>query len=237
MKTTVILLGIAAVLFFVSFVMLVFAGVNPAIALVWNVMASLDVVFDILPPALVSQNLVLAATLLDAFVFALLAVVLATTFFEIIKQINLQKRFVMAKIRNMKQHIIIVPYNSFAYSLNKELKTLGQKTVLITDNEAEAHRLYRRGELVVVANLKSIETFKIANIATAKYTVACSEDDIENALICMTAKTASPRSRIIARVSDFDDIAKLNRAGAFRLIMPEVTAGNDIGEELIKRVL
>ena len=235
-RTLTILLLTAAVLFAASYIMLIAAGVDPAIGLVWNVLSSLDINLNLLPATLSLSPLVLTANLLDAFTFALVAVALAAMFFDVIKQINFTKRVMLTKVRGIREHIIMVPYNNFTQSLNKELKASGQKTVLITESEAEARKLYRRGELVIVADPKDIETFNAAGIGRAKYVIACSEKDIENALISITAKSANPKAKIISRVGDFENISKLNSAGAYRMIMPEVTAGTEIGEEIIKKV-
>ncbi len=235
-RTTLVLLVIALLLFEVSYLMLVYSGIDPRLALAWNLLSSLDVGLALLPGISQAQPLVLTANLIDAFIFALVTVVLVALFFDFIKQINLSRRIMLSRIRHMKDHIIIVPYNNFAHSLNKEFRAMGQKTVIITDSEAEAHRLYRRGEVALIADPKNIEAFKVAGISSAKYVIACAEDDIQNALISITAKTANQRAKIISRVSDLDSIAKLKSAGAQRMIMPEVTAGNEMGEAIIKGI-
>jgi voltage-gated potassium channel len=237
-KTTpFFLLTIATLVFAISFLLLIAAGVNPLIALIWNLLASLDVGYAIIPNALVSTPFVLVANLLDSFTFALLAVVLAAFFFEFIKQINIRKRFVMARVNRVKNHIILVPFNSFTRSLSKELREAGEKCVIITNDETDAHRLYRQNELAIVADPKRVEAFNIAGIGRAKYVIACADEDLENALITVTAKSANARAKIISRVNNIESISKLGSAGAFRMIMPEITTGTDIGAEIIRRVL
>jgi len=235
-RAMLILLSLAAVLFLASYAMLIISGVSPSVAFVWNKLSALDVGFDVLPQALLPQPLVLLANLLDAFIFALLTVVLAAAFFGFIRRINISRRFMLSKIRHLKQHIIIVPYNNFSNSIARELRTSGEKIVMVTDKEEEARRLYRRGELVIVADPKNIETFHVAGINTAKYVIACSDDDIQNALISITAKSANPRAKIVSRVCDLDNIARIRQAGAYRMIMPEVVSGTEIGDIIIKKL-
>ncbi len=236
-RTLFILLCAASSLFIISFALLIVSGIDPRLAFVWNVLSSLDINFNFLPATAASQPLVLLASLLDAFTFAVVAVALATMFFDGIKQLNLTKRVVLSRVRRIKQHIIMVPYNSFAQSLSKELEANGQKIVIITDSEAEARKLYKRGELAIVADPKDIESFKAAGIERARYVVACSDEDIQNALIIITAKTANSRAKIISRANDFDNVPRLRTAGAYRMIMPEVSTGIEIGEEIIKRAI
>ncbi len=235
-KTERVLLAVALVLFALSYLMLVFSGANPFIAFVWDLLSSFDVGLSILPSAVSAEPLTLIASLLDAFIFALMTVSIAAMFFNFIKQINLTKRIVLSRIRNIKQHIIIVPYNQFAHNLNKELKSVGEKTVIVTTSEAEARKMYRRGDLAIVADPKNIETFFVSGISRSKFVIACDDDDVQNALISITAKSANPKAKIISRIADLDNMAKLKNAGAFRMIMPEVSTGVEIGNEIAKRL-
>ncbi len=235
-RTSNILLASALIIFVASYLLLLYSGANPILALIWNVLASLDVNLALLPSSVASQPLVIVASFFDAFVFALMAVVLASLFLDFTKQINIRKRFTMSKIRRTKQHIILVPFNSFAKHLGKELAKIGHTCVFITENETEAGRLYRQNELALVGDPKTIEAFNAAGIGRAKYVITCAEDDITNALISVTAKSANIRAKIIARLNNFDNIQKLKSAGAYRMIMPEVTAGTEIGNEIAKRI-
>ncbi len=235
-KTEQVLLAVALVLFALSYLMLVLSGANPFIALIWDLLSSFDVGLSILPAAVSAQPLAFIASLLDAFIFALMTVVIAAMFFNFIKQINLTKRIVLSRIKSIKQHIIIVPYNQFAYSLNKELKSIGEKTVIVTTSELEARKLYRRGDLAIVADPKNMETFFASGIGRSKFVIACDDDDVQNALISITAKSANPKAKIISRIANLDNIGKLKNAGALRMIMPEVSTGVEIGNEIAKRI-
>ena len=48
-----------------------------------------------------------------------------------------------------------------------------------------------------MGDLRSIETFEIAGIDRARCVVACGKDDIQNALVSITAKTANPDIRYL----------------------------------------
>jgi voltage-gated potassium channel len=235
-KTEQVLLAVALVLFALSYLMLVLSGANPFIAFVWNLLSSMDVGLTILPAGISAGPLPFIASILDAFIFALMTVVIAALFFNFIKQINLTKRIVLSRIRKIRQHIIIVPYNQFAHSLDRELRAIGEKTVVVTTSEADARKMYRRGELAIVADPKNIESFYASGIGRAKFVIACDDDDVENALISITAKSANPKAKIISRISNLDNIAKLKNAGAQRMIMPEVSTGIEMGNEIVKRI-
>jgi voltage-gated potassium channel len=177
------------------------------------------------------------ANLLDAFVFALLAVAIATIFFRFINGIDLGRRGALARIKRMKEHVIIAPYNGFASALMKELKPSGVPFVVITDNEAEAHKLYEKKVPAIIGIVASSDAFRTAGIGKAKLVIACDDNDTQNALICVTAKSANPRIRLLSRVSRLDSIPKLSKAGAHRMILPEVVTGTKLGEEISKVVI
>lgn len=233
---TVLLFLIAVIMFVVSLVMLLAAGIGFGTSFTWNVLSSLDVNFDLLPNTVITNPFVLAASFIDSLIFALLAVTFAAMFYEAIKHINIHRRVAMSRINRMKQHVILVPYNNFAHHVSKELKAQGIETVVITDDENEAQKLYRQNALTVVGSPKDIETFNVAQIGKAKYVIACSDDDIDNALITVTAKSANARAKIISRVTALENISKIGSAGAYRMIMPEVTAGEELGREIVKKL-
>ena len=234
-RAPVLLLLCGLALFSLSSLLVLLSGINPALGLIWNLIAALDISYQILPLAATLNPLIFLANAIDAFVFALLAVAIAAIFYDFIKQITPWKSWAIAKVKKLKKHVIIVPANSFASYLSNELQQNGIESVVIAETEAGAHELYRKRQLAIVGNPKSIEAFNVAGISRAKCVIACSSDDIENALIVVTAKSVAARAKIITRVSLMDNIPKLGRAGAYRMIMPEVTAGEEMGNTIAKR--
>ncbi len=230
-----ILIFSALTLFAISFDLLLLAGVQPWLDLMWNVLSSLDVNYQMLPQAVSESPLVFTASLVDAFIFAALAVALAALFFDFLKRINLSERRVIARIRGLRGHVILVPYNNFADYLSAELKNVGVECVIIAERESEVRSLHARRQMALVGDPKSTEIFRTAGLARAKYVIACSDDDVQNALITVTAKSVSQKAKIMSRITDIENISKLGRAGAYRMIMPEVTAGTDIAGEIVRR--
>jgi voltage-gated potassium channel len=238
MRTTrFTLFGIALLLVAVSVLLTVYAGINPIIAVIWNVLSALSINYEMLPQNATATPLILTATAIDAFVFALFAVVLATMFLDFIRSFDFKRRLVAKKIRKLKNHVILAPDNPFARALAKELDISGIPHVTISEKEEEAHRLYRINELALVGDPKDVEAYLNANVAQAMAVVACGEDDTVNALISITAKDVSPGIKIIARTSSVDDLPRLGKAGCSRMIMPEVSAGEELGKEIARHVI
>ncbi len=234
-NTNYILLATAALLFTVAVVLTAAAGVKIGVSLVWNLLAALYVYYDLIPAKLADTPFVLVASLLDAFVFALITVFLATWFTQLLRSINISEYLSISKIKRLKGHVIIVPYNSFSRTLAEEMRKAGMKFVVLAENQLQASKLYSRDMLVVVGTMRGEDSFKNAGIDRASYVIACDDDDVKNALIAITAKDANPEIKVVSRVIDEENMAKLDKAGASWVILPSITAGENIGDEIVKR--
>ncbi len=231
------LILIVLVLFFSSLIISVSTGISPRVALIDNIFDSLQVNYNLIQFSSVTSPLFLVSRLLNAAVFPLLTVILATWFFDFINNINFRERLVLSKVNKLKDHVIVVPYNGFARVLLQELKNSGLKSVTIAENKKEMIQLYKENELAIEGDLKSMETFDIAGVDRARCIVACGKEDIQNALISITAKAAYPDVNIIVRINKEENLDRLEKAGAYKTILSESTAGKDVGEEIVKRLL
>ena len=77
------------------------------------------------------------------------------------------------------------------------------------------------------------ETLIKAGIGNAAYMVACSDDDIKNSMIAISAKAVDSKIKIITRVAKEENLPKLSRSGVYKCIMPEVAAGDRMSESII----
>ena len=236
-NTNYIIAAVAAVLFVVSVLITIAAGVGAGVALVWNVLASLYIYYDLIPANLVNTPPIFVASLLDAFVFALFAVFLATWFTELIRSINISERFALSRIKRLKNHVIIVPYNSFSMTLVEEMQRAGMEFVVMAGDQLQAARLYSKKVLAVVGTVRGEDSFKNAGIERASYVIACEDDDVKNALIAIAARDANHSISVLSRVIEEENMPKLDKAGASWVIIPSVTAGVSIGNEIVKRVV
>ncbi|MGD0510347.1 MAG: NAD(P)-binding protein [Candidatus Micrarchaeaceae archaeon] len=231
------LITIVLLLFIASFLMSVVAGISPQKALIDNSLDSLQVGYNIVQFTAAENPLFLVSRLLNAAIFPILTVILAVWFFDFISSINLREGLVISRIKKLKNYVIVVPYNSFAKSLLQELKNSGMNAVIIAENKNELLHLYKESHLAVMGDLRSVETFELAGIDRARCVVACSKDDVQNALVTITAKTARPNIEVFARANKEENVERLDKSGAYRTILVESTAGKEIGEEIAKRVL
>ncbi|MDE1833587.1 MAG: NAD-binding protein [Candidatus Micrarchaeota archaeon] len=231
------LIVIAVALFVLSTTLTMFAGVNPALAIIANALQSLQIPYNILSYSSAANPFELISNLMDTVVFALITVIMATWFYGFITSVSIKERFVLSRIRKLSGHVVVAPYNGFARELMRSLREQRIDAVAMVENRREMLSLVHQNELAVVGDLKYKDSFEAAGVDRARYIVAASDDDLENALIAITAKTVSPHVRVITRVNREENIPKLDMAGAYKMIMPEITAGELIGEELTKTMM
>ncbi|MGC8652108.1 MAG: potassium channel family protein [Candidatus Micrarchaeia archaeon] len=231
------LLGIAALLFAVSVLLTLLAGIGLQSSLLENLFGSLEIGYTIVGFSTAENALVLASAFLDTMVFALITVVFASLFFGAITKLNIRERRILMKVRKLKHHSIVAPFNGFAMEVATELKSRGRQVVVICQTRQDFDHVYRRGFMPIVGDARSVELFEAANARNADNVIICDDNDIINTLIAMTAKTANARIKIVSRVSSESSIPKLGIAGAYRMIMPEITAGEDVGNELVRRLV
>lgn len=232
-----IIVFVATIMFLVSMTLTIAAGVAPGLSLVWNVLAALYISYDVIPANLLANPLIFISSLLDAFVFALFAVFLATWFIGVIRSINIAEYLTMRRVARLRNHVIVAPYNDFSKVLAEELAREGIRFVVIADNESDGARLYGMKMLTVVGEMRSEDVLKNAGIEQAAYVIACADDDVKNALISIAAKDANPNIKVISRVIEEENLQKLNKAGASLVVIPGVTAGNKMGDEIVKRLV
>jgi voltage-gated potassium channel len=227
---------ITLLLFALSISLGIIGGLNPTGSLLWNSVSALHLDYDIISFGMAQNPFILAAEIIDALVFTLLAYILATISYEFIKKVKIEERIDYFKIRRMKDHIILAPLNRFSESLAERLQKEQIKCVILRPERYDQEHIRPKHILTIRGDLKSVEAFEALGIARAKALVACSEDDIENAMIILTAKSVNRNIKVMSRASGIESIPRLSRAGAARIIMPEVTAGTRMGEEILKEI-
>jgi voltage-gated potassium channel Kch len=236
-RTRYTLILIVLILFVVSFILSVAAGINPETALVENSLDSLQVTYYFVNFSAASNPLFLISKILNSTIFPILTVLLASWFFDFISNFNLKERLVLSKIDKLHDHVIIVPYNSFAKVMAEDLKGIGIKSVTIAQNKKEVKQLYKENELAVEGDLRSVEIFELVKVNKARCVVACSKDDMQNALITITAKSAYPDVEVLVKANKEENLDRLDKAGALKTVLAETTAGIDVGKEIVKRLV
>lgn len=238
-STRNLFIAVIVLLFALTFTLAALSGMGTVNAFVWSVFGLLAISYPTeLVPAQIALGsvLLLAADALAAISFFVLTAFLTATFYSSIRSINLRERGIMRKIRKLKSHVIITPFNGFAEAVIEELRAKGIGSVVITNNDRDARHLYAHSCLAVVGNAGSVELLNAVGLHRAMGVVLCSDNPTENALDAVTARTFNKRVKIIARVTKEEDLPRLSKAGVHTVILPEVAAGTYLGNAILEKL-
>jgi voltage-gated potassium channel len=78
------------------------------------------------------------------------------------------------------------------------------------------------------------EHLEAAGLDRARGLVACSDSDVDNLYIALSARTVRPDLHIVARASTEDAAEKMIRAGADRVVQPYASAGQEMAKLMLK---
>lgn len=136
------------------------------------------------------------------------------------------------KVKNMKNHIIIVgggkTGNEIAHNLFKE-----NKKFIIIENETNViSNLKRKKYLVVKGDAQEDEVLEKAQIKKASKIILTLPKSENNILITLSAKELNPKIEIYSRASEQRFVSKLKKAGATKVIVPEIATANKLSELL-----
>lgn len=227
---------IVVVLFMLSMMLKVASGVNPTAALFDTTLSALQVNYYGISQMLGTTPAILVAKVVDAAILPLLALLLASIFIDAIKDFDIRERRALSKVRRIKGHVIIAPYNRFARTLSEDLKKEGVASVIIAKKKRELETIYNHGALAIAGDPTDSESFEIAQIKSALCVIACSEDDTENAIISITAKATDPKVTVMSLVNSEENKEKMQSAGVYSVIMPETAAGEETASSIISDV-
>ena len=153
---------------------------------------------------------------------------------------NMFNRYqVSQKVTKLKNHIIICGLGRNGREAAIELLNQKQEFVVIDQNEevirefnTEIHEI-----LAIRGDATHEEVLEQANIHTARGLVSSLSTDAENVYIALTAREMNPKLDIVARASHESSISKLQRAGANKVIVPNLIGGRKMANMLTRPAL
>jgi vacuolar-type H+-ATPase subunit F/Vma7 len=234
-RTWYIFISLIITFFAASFILVLYSGVGIAVSVIWSIMNLLNVEYPNLIPynTAITSPYIFFSNVLGSLAFAILTAFIAAGFFNFIQNVNFKYKRTIRKIKKMKHHVIIV-YNktihdNFANSIIQELENKSMPVVIIVEDEKDFKHLYKSSKLVLIGNTNSTELLKLAGVSSAKAIILCNKDPIDNILVSITTRALNKRITIISRIKDEDNLGKLTRAGVNNFILPELSAGLELG--------
>ena len=130
-----------------------------------------------------------------------------------------------AQLRSLRDHVIVCGYGRTGTQVVKDLEKAGSDYVVVEMNPTPLEDVRRDRKLCVVGDAAHDEVLHLAGIDRARALVSAVDSDERNVYIVLTARSLNAQLFIVARSSFPDSVAKLERAGADRVVSPYTTSG------------
>ncbi len=135
----------------------------------------------------------------------------------------------MTAIEVMKDYYIICGLGRVGKVVLGELLERNQNVIVIDKDKNKCESIKETDNLIII-NEDAIEDDMIAKLAGEKCrsVIICTGDDVNNLYIVLTIRETNPDAWIVTRASKLDNIKRLKKAGADKIVSPEITGGEDL---------
>lgn len=140
------------------------------------------------------------------------------------------------ELANLEGHMIVCGSGPTAIYAVTELAAVERPVVLVAASASEAEEFTSDVPAVpvVLGDPTDDDVLRAAGIERAGGLIACSESDNQNVVITLTARQLNPAIRIVARLQDVDQEAKVRKVGADAVVSPQHIGGLRLASELIR---
>jgi len=136
-----------------------------------------------------------------------------------------RKRSMADKIARLEGHYIICGFGRVGHQVAEALENSGFSCVVIDSRQETTGELEARGAPYIVGDATNDHTLVQAGIHQARGLIACSDSDVANVYVTLSARALNPSLHIVARAGHPETEKKLIMAGANRVISPYLIAG------------
>lgn len=126
----------------------------------------------------------------------------------------------------LEDHVLVLGYGDLTEPILEDLDGRDVAYVVVTDDEAAARNLEERDVPVLAADPSDVEPLERVQIEEARAVVVATDNDAADALAILTARQLNPKVRIVAAVTQRENVDKLRRAGADHVISPSTLGGH-----------
>jgi voltage-gated potassium channel len=137
-----------------------------------------------------------------------------------------KNRRVKNKIQKLKDHVVICGYGRNGRQAVQELKDHEIDIVVIERDEQAMSQIIENPDLLYIhGDSTRDEILSMCRIERARALITTLPVDADNLFVVLTAREMNPGMKIISRASNEHSDAKLRRAGATNIIMPDRIGG------------
>jgi voltage-gated potassium channel len=170
-------------------------------------------------------TLIIGGVALLAYAFTL-TITVVTMAVEEITSGSKQRR----RISAYKDHFVLCGYGRVGSAVHKELKKRNIPAIIIERNEDVVKKqLWVDPDILAIPGDATDENIMIdAGIKKARGVIITTGDDVDNLFITLTAREIQPKIWIVTRASKSENVRRLYRSGADKVISPEASGAEDI---------
>jgi voltage-gated potassium channel len=128
-------------------------------------------------------------------------------------------------IREMKNHYIICGFGRVGHQVAQTFEASRIPFVVIDSKKETLEELEAKGFAGILGDATNDSILLAAGILHARGLVACSDSDVANVYVTLSARVLNPGLNIVARAGVHDTEKKLVMAGANRVISPYFISG------------
>ena len=136
--------------------------------------------------------------------------------------------------KRQKDHVVVCGYSMLAERLCKDMVRESIRFVIIDNDPAKVGILRDLKFNVIYGDFTKKPVLESAALKNSRAVVFTTESDFINLLGIVTAHHMCPEVKIIARVKHIANVTKMQRGGAGLRLVPEVVAGLELGEHILK---
>jgi voltage-gated potassium channel len=141
----------------------------------------------------------------------------------------------MKKIENMDDYYILCGFGRVGKVVFEELSKRNQNVIIYEKNEEICEDI-EENESVVVLNKDATQSELISQLAGEKCrsVIISTGDDVANLFIVLAIRESNPDAWIVSRASKEENYSRLRKAGADKIVSPELIGGKDLYLESTK---
>lgn len=150
---------------------------------------------------------------------------------------TLRRRRMDKAIAELRDHVILCGAGTTGVHAARELTQTGTPFVVVDRDEARLQELAaEHGDrfLYVVGVATDDDALHAAGIDRARGVLVMLHDDRDNLFCTLSARSLNARVRIVTKVVDHENLPKLVRAGADRVVSPNFIGGMRLVSEMIR---
>jgi voltage-gated potassium channel len=148
-----------------------------------------------------------------------------------------RRRRMQKRIDALEGHLVVAGGGRTGRYIVEELAAIGREFVLVDRDEDAVRRMndeFGGNLLYVVGDATDDHTLLAARVDRAAGVMAALTEDPDNLFIVMSARALNPKARIVSKVIEVENEAKIRRAGADQTISLHRMGGQRMVSELVR---